>query len=500
MKRYTQLVLNILVPILMIAAVVIFVPKLLIFFIPFVIGAIIAWIANPLIRLLNTKTKLMERQHASVVIILFMLVLIGAILYLVISFAVRFCVGFAEDLPDMVRDFAQLLREFLLTHQNLLQHLSLNLPGTGADGAAVILDLNKLNSSIEDSLLGFVTNISAPIANVSIGAVRSIPNVLVYSVVTIFSAYCFCKDGERYVERVKAWIPKELFRYYELLKADIRKIIQGWLLAQFKIMFVVFLVLTIGLLLLRVRYALPLAALTAFLDFLPMLGVGFIMGSFSMTGLGVSFPHAMYVLANGNVILLVFLTALTSFIMGMGMTTICCYIFLAVTMAPALTQAGLNQFAVHMFILYCGMLSYITPPVAVATIPAAMISGGDGMKIGMKACKIGMPLFLLPFLFIANPALLLRDANTLYVIKSMLFATLAAVTATQAMNNHFFGMGRPNMNKIINIIFRVLMVIGCISFGMPGTTSDVVGVILIAATLIPIYVFFRGNKKKTEAI
>ena len=277
MKRYTQLVLNILVPILMIAAVVIFVPKLLIFFIPFIIGAVIAWIANPLIRFLNTKTKLMERQHASVVIILFMLVLIGAILYLVISVAFRFCVGFAADLPDMVRDFAQLLREFLLTHQNLLQHLSLNLPGTGADGGTVMLDLNRLNSSIEDSLLGFVTNISAPIADVSIGAVRSIPNVLVYSVVTIFSAYCFCKDGERYIERVKTWIPKELFHYYELLKADIRKIIQGWLLAQFKIMFVVFLVLTIGFLLLRIRYAIPLAALTAFLDFLPMLGVGFIM-------------------------------------------------------------------------------------------------------------------------------------------------------------------------------------------------------------------------------
>lgn len=277
MKRYTQLILNILVPILMIAAVVIFVPKLIIFFIPFIIGAVIAWIANPLIRFLNTKTKLMERQHASVVIIIFMLVLIGAILYLVLSVAVRFCVGFAKDLPDMVRDLAQLLREFLLSHQSLLQHLSLNLPGTGADGAAVILDLNKLNSSIEESLLGFVTNISAPIANVSIGAVRSIPNVLVYSVVTIFSAYCFCKDGEHYVERVKAWIPKELFHYYELLKADIRRIIQGWLLAQFKIMFVVFLVLAIGFLLLRVRYALPLAALTAFLDFLPMLGVGFIL-------------------------------------------------------------------------------------------------------------------------------------------------------------------------------------------------------------------------------
>ena len=277
MKRYTQLVLNILVPILMIAAVVLFVPRLVIFFIPFIIGAIIAWIANPLIRFLNTKTKLMKRQHASVVIIIFMLVLIGAILYIAISVAVRFCVGFAEDLPDMVRDFARLLREFLLSHQKLLEHLSLNLPGTGADGGTVVLNLDRLNTSIEESVLSFVTNISAPIANVSIGAVRSIPNVLVYSVVTIFSAYCFCKDGERYVDKVKAWIPKELFHYYELLKADMRKIIHGWLLAQFKIRFVVFLVLAIGFLLLRVRYAVPLAALTAFLDFLPMLGVGFIM-------------------------------------------------------------------------------------------------------------------------------------------------------------------------------------------------------------------------------
>lgn len=224
-----------------------------------------------------------------------------------------------------------------------------------------------------------------------------------------------------------------------------------------------------------------------------MLGVGFIMGSFSMTGLGVSFPHAMYVLAGGNVILLVFLTAVTSFIMGMGMTTICCYIFLAVTMAPALVQAGLNQFAVHMFILYCGMLSYITPPVAVATIPAAMISGGDGMKIGVNACKIGMPLFLLPFLFVGNPALLLRDSTTLMILKSMLFAAIAAIVATQATNNHFFGIGKPKMNKALNIIMRIVLLAGCVSFGLPGTTSDIIGIIAIAAVMIPMLIFFRDK-------
>lgn len=230
-----------------------------------------------------------------------------------------------------------------------------------------------------------------------------------------------------------------------------------------------------------------------------MLGVGFIMGSFSMTGLGVSFPHAMYVLAGGSVILLVFLTALTSFIMGMGMTTICCYIFLAVTMAPALVQAGLNQFAVHMFILYCGMLSYITPPVAVATIPAAMISGGDSMKIGINACKIGSALFMLPFLFVGNPALLLRDPSGLNVLKSMLFALIAVVVATEAMNNHFFLIGEPRMNRTVNLLLRFALVVGCVSFGLPGITSDLVGLAILLVILVPLYLYSSHRKDPAAA-
>ena len=231
-----------------------------------------------------------------------------------------------------------------------------------------------------------------------------------------------------------------------------------------------------------------------------MLGVGFIMGSFSMTGLGVSLPHAMYVLAGGSVILLIFLTALTSFIMGMGMTTICCYIFLAVTMAPALVQAGLNQFAVHMFILYCGMLSYITPPVAVATIPAAMISGGDGMKIGINACKIGLALFLMPFLFVGNPALLLRDASVFEIVKSMLFATIAAVVAVQATNNHYFFIGKPQINKALNTVMRIVLIAGCVSFGLPTVTSDIIGLVVFAVILIPLYLYHLNGKGKSSKL
>ena len=182
------------------------------------------------------------------------------------------------------------------------------------------------------------------------------------------------------------------------------------------------------------------------------------------------------------------------------MTTICCYIFLAVTMAPALVQAGLNQFAVHMFILYCGMLSYITPPVAVATIPAAMISGGDGMKIGVNACKIGMALFLLPFLFVGNPALLLRDTSAIMIMKSMLFALIATVTATQATNNHYFHIGKPKMNRTLNGVLRVVLLAGCVAFGLPGTKTDIIGVVLIVVAMVPIYMLSRRMKIGEEAV
>ena len=272
MKRIIQLILNIVVPILALVLTILLVPRMFLFFIPFVIGALIAFIANPLIRFLNTRTRLLERQHASVFIIILLLILIGGLLYLCIHLMIHVCADVIKGLPDMIHSFTTCLHGLIEAHPDLLQRL----PGKAGEGTA-LMNLDQLNSSLEDTLLSFATKFSAPLANVSISAVRSIPNLLVYAVVTIFSSYCFCKDGERYVDTVKSWIPKEFLHYIHLLKADIQKIFQGWLLAQFKIMFVVFSVLCIGFLLLHIRYALPIAALTAFLDFLPMLGVGFIL-------------------------------------------------------------------------------------------------------------------------------------------------------------------------------------------------------------------------------
>lgn len=227
-----------------------------------------------------------------------------------------------------------------------------------------------------------------------------------------------------------------------------------------------------------------------------MMGVGFIMGSFSMTGLGVSFPHEVYVLAGGNVILLVFLTAFASLLMGMGMTTICCYIFLAVTIAPALTEAGLDLMSVHMFLLYCGMLSYITPPVAVATIPAAMLSGGDAMKIGLNACRLGATLFVVPFLFVANPSLLLRGDSVMFTVKSMLIVVLAVFVMTQALENYILGIGPVQMKRVPNLILRTALVLTCMIFGLPSIASDIIGGAILLAVCIPLVIHQRRLKQK----
>src|SRR5699024_11482412 len=97
--------------------------------------------------------------------------------------------------------------------------------------------------------------------------------------------------------------------------------------------------------------------------------------------------------------------AVTSFILGMGMTVSAVYIFLSILMAPALVGAGLNDIASHLFILYWGMMSYITPPVALASITAAGIAKSDPTWNGLYSLRLGSILFIMHFLIVLNPLL-----------------------------------------------------------------------------------------------
>ncbi len=137
-------------------------------------------------------------------------------------------------------------------------------------------------------------------------------------------------------------------------------------------------------------------------------GCGLLIGAFSMTGVVSSLANDLLRIAGNDVFLLLVMCAFTSLVLGLGLTTTACYIFLAILVAPALEKLGLNRMAVHMFIFYWGMLSSITPPVAIASFAAAGIAGSPAMKTGWESMWVGSIIYFIPFFFVLNPALVLQ--------------------------------------------------------------------------------------------
>src|SRR6266542_2575284 len=140
-------------------------------------------------------------------------------------------------------------------------------------------------------------------------------------------------------------------------------------------------------------------------------GCGLLIGAFSMTGVVSSLANDLLRIAGDNPFLLLGMCAFTSLILGLGLTTTACYIFLAILVAPALEKLGLHRMAVHMFIFYWGMLSSITPPVAIASFAAAGIAGSPAMKTGWESMWVGSIIYFIPFFFVLNPALVLQGPS-----------------------------------------------------------------------------------------
>ncbi|MDX5362342.1 MAG: TRAP transporter fused permease subunit [Alphaproteobacteria bacterium] len=202
-------------------------------------------------------------------------------------------------------------------------------------------------------------------------------------------------------------------------------------------------------------------------------GIGLIVGSLSMTGVGTAFSRELVNYAGDNILLLLVLGALTSFILGMGMTVSACYIFLAIVLAPALVQVGLNEMASHLFILYWGMLSYITPPVALAAVAAAGIAGAPAMKTGFMAMRLGGVLFLLPFMFVLNPALI-GQAGAGEISLAVATAILSMMMLSAGFERYAYFVGR------LPVWSAGLMIAGGLTLMVPEHKTDIVGLIALA--------------------
>jgi TRAP transporter 4TM/12TM fusion protein len=138
---------------------------------------------------------------------------------------------------------------------------------------------------------------------------------------------------------------------------------------------------------------------------------GFIMGVLQTTGLAFAVTLLLVEIGGSDPLVLLVLAALMCIVLGMGMPTISVYVLLAVLIAPSLVEIGFQPLAVHMFLLYLGMMSFVTPPVAIAAFFAASLAGAEPMRTGFVAMRFGWTAYIVPFLFIFSPSLLLQDPS-----------------------------------------------------------------------------------------
>ncbi len=196
-------------------------------------------------------------------------------------------------------------------------------------------------------------------------------------------------------------------------------------------------------------------------------GVGLLVGAFSLTGLTGTLTTELLHIAGKSPLLLMLMGAVTAFILGMGMTITACYIFLAVLLAPSLIDVGLDRLAVHMFVMYWGMVSFITPPVALAAFAAASIAGAGPMQTGLQAMKIGAVIYFVPFFFVMNPTLVLQGDLTMFPLH---FATalLGIVLVASGLQGYLPGVGDLRNSRSLEWPVRAALIAGGLMFIAPG--------------------------------
>lgn len=221
--------------------------------------------------------------------------------------------------------------------------------------------------------------------------------------------------------------------------------------------------------------------------------VGMIIGGLSVTGVAHSFSREVLSFAGGNVALLLILGALTSLILGMGMTITACYIFLALVMAPAVISLGYDPLAVHLFVMYWGMISFITPPVALGSFAAASLAGAPFFRTSFQAMRLGMVIYFLPFFFVLNPALI-GHGSLGEILKAVVTCTLGVGLLASALGGYLVKIG-----ELKGMVTRVLLFVSGFLISMPEFYTDMVGFVLAAATIL-ILGFRKRERKRADGL
>lgn len=216
-----------------------------------------------------------------------------------------------------------------------------------------------------------------------------------------------------------------------------------------------------------------------------ILPIAFVVSALTITGVTGSVTSGLIGLGGGNIYLIIALGVVACFVMGMAGLSIVAYIFLAVTLAPALVQIGnLNTLAVHFFIIYYAMLAAITPPVGAAAFLAATIAGAKPMQTSFTAMRLGVAIYFVPLFFLFQPALVLQGDLTplIYVLPSI----IAGITLLSGgLEGYLLGVG------IVKPWLRLPLGVAGFAFSFPGLMTTVIGGI---ASAVVVALVWRDNR------
>lgn len=214
---------------------------------------------------------------------------------------------------------------------------------------------------------------------------------------------------------------------------------------------------------------------------------GVIIGVFTVTGLGLKLSSAIVSLAGGNLFALLVLAMIASLVLGMGVPTVAAYLILSILVAPSLIDFGIPAIAAHMYVFYFGIISAITPPVAMAAYVGAGLADAPPVKVGFTACKLAIPAFIVPYILVYNPALILQGGDIVATLQVVGSTLLGCFFCSIAMQRYFC----RNLNWVETIALGVAA--ACVM--IPEAITDYVGLAIGLVILVPIFLKSRRMKK-----
>ncbi|WP_245796431.1 TRAP transporter permease [Domibacillus antri] len=214
--------------------------------------------------------------------------------------------------------------------------------------------------------------------------------------------------------------------------------------------------------------------------------VGIMVGALELSGVGIKFSQFILDVSGGNLLVTLLLVGLASLILGMGLDSIPAYITLATLIVPALIQMGIPDISAHLFVVYWGLSSFITPPVCIAVYVACGLSGSKVWETGGEAVRLGIAAYLIPFAFIFSPGLLLKGS-----VSDITIAVITAIAGSILLACSIRGYFIKNMNTVERVVTGIagLLLIG------PGVLYPLIGFILGIAVLL----WQRFTKVKSNA-